>query len=53
MEKINYNAKYKIVIYAYDKLSDSIAVLNPYIFTYSEPTFSEENNLVMNNDEKL
>ena len=51
LEKINYNAKYKIVIYAYDKLSDSIAVLNPYIFTYSEPTFSEENNLVMNNDE--
>ena len=51
IEKINYNAKYKIVIYAYDKLSDSIAVLNPYIFTYSEPTFSEENNLVMNNDE--
>ncbi len=54
LDRINYNVKYKIVIYAYDKLGDSVAVLNPYVFTYSEPTFSDENDLIMNDkDYKL
>lgn len=54
LDRIKYNVKYKIVIYAYDKLGDSVAVLNPYVFTYTEPTFSDENDLIMNDkDYKL
>ena len=51
LDKINYDSKYKIVIYAYDKLGDSIGVLNPYIFTYTEPTFSDENSLILKDNE--
>lgn len=47
LKDIEYNSKYKIVIYAYDKLGDSIGVVNPYIFTYTEPTFDYSNNLVL------
>lgn len=47
---VEYDKKYKIVIYAYDKLGDSIAVNNPYTFKYLEPTFSKKNDLILDND---
>ncbi len=51
LNRIEYDSKYKMVIYAYDKLGDSISVVNPYTFTYTEPTFSSDNSLVLNDDE--
>ena len=39
MPNLKYDSKYKMLIYAYDKLGASIAVKNPYEFTYTEPTF--------------
>ncbi len=50
-EGIKYDETYKLVIYAYDEVNDSIAINNPYSFKYSEPTFSKENKLVLDNDE--
>ena len=47
---VDYDGEYKIIIYAYDKLGESIAVNNPYIFKYSEPTFSKENDLILDNN---
>ena len=51
MPNLKYDNKYKMLIYAYDKLGASIAVKNPYEFTYTEPTFSKDNNLVLENNE--
>lgn len=51
LKNIKYNQKYKLVVFAYDKLGDSISVNNPYTFTYTEPTFSGDNNLVLTNNE--
>lgn len=51
MPNLKYDSKYKMLIYAYDKLGASIAVKNPYEFTYTEPTFSKDNNLVLENNE--
>ena len=51
LDKIQYNEKYKIVIFAYDDLGNSVSVKNPYEFTYTEPTFSNLNNLVLDNNE--
>jgi hypothetical protein len=48
---IEYNHKYKLVVFAYDSLGDSISVKNPYTFTYTEPTFSENNNLIFTNNQ--
>ena len=47
LSMIEYEAEYKIVVYAYDKLGESLSVNNPYTFTYSEPTFDSQNNLVI------
>ena len=47
LEKIKYDQKYKLVVFAYDKLNDSISVNNPYTFVYSEPTFSKNNDLIL------
>lgn len=44
---IEYNKKYKMIILAYDNLGDSISVNNPYSFTYTDPTFNKENDLVL------
>ena len=49
-EKTIAKGKY-IVIYAYDKNGKSISVKNPYEFTYTEPSFSKDNNLVLDNNE--
>ena len=51
MPNLKYDNKYKTLIYAYDKLGASITVKNPYEFTYTEPTFSKDNNLVLENNE--
>ena len=51
MPNLKYDSKYKMLIYAYDKFGASIAVKNPYEFTYTEPTFSKDNNLVLENNE--
>lgn len=51
LEMIKYNEEYKIVIYAYDKLGDSISNNNPYAFTYLEPTFSLENDIILVDNE--
>lgn len=51
MSNLRYDEKYKMLIFAYDKLGASITVKNPYEFTYTEPTFSKENNLVLENNE--
>ncbi len=47
LKNIKYNQEYMLVIFAYDELDDSITVKNPYVFTYHEPTFSNNNNLVL------
>lgn len=51
LNNIKYDQKYKMVIYAYDKVGDSISVNNPYTFKYTEPTFSNQNELIMTNDQ--
>ena len=50
LAKAEFNASYKIVVYAYDELGDSVAVNNPYTFKYIEPTFSALNSLVLTNE---
>lgn len=50
LPNIEYDQKYKLVVYAYDETGQSISVNNPYEFTYREPTFSKDNNLVLTND---
>lgn len=49
LDNIKFNQTYKIVVFAYDENGNSISVNNPYVFTYSEPTFSEDNSLVLDN----
>jgi N-acetylmuramoyl-L-alanine amidase len=51
LSNIEYNQKYKLVVFAFNKLGDSISVNNPYSFRYTEPTFSKDNNLVLTNNE--
>ena len=51
LNNLNYDERYKLVIYAYDKNGDSISVKNPYEFTYTEPSFNKDNNLVLDNNE--
>lgn len=51
LNNLKYDEKYKLVIYAYDKNGDSISVKNPYEFTYTEPSFNKDNNLVLDNNE--
>lgn len=51
LNNLKYDEKYKLVIYAYDKNGESISVKNPYEFTYTEPSFSKDNNLVLDNNE--
>ena len=50
LPNIEYDQKYKLVVYAYDETGQSISVNNPYEFTYRELTFSKDNNLVLTND---
>ncbi len=51
LEMLEYNEQYKMIVYAYDKLENSIAVDNPYTFTYNDPTFSLDNDLVLKDNE--
>lgn len=51
LNNLKYDEKYKLVVYAYDKNGESISVKNPYEFTYTEPSFSKDNNLVLDNNE--
>lgn len=51
LNMLDYNSEYKLVIYAYDKLGESISVNNPYKFKYTEPTFSKDNDFILKNDE--
>lgn len=51
LNNLRYDEKYKLVIYAYDKNGESISVKNPYEFTYTEPSFSKDNNLVLDDNE--
>lgn len=51
LNNLNYDERYKLVIYAYDKNGDSISAKNPYEFTYTEPSFNKDNNLVLDNNE--
>ena len=51
LNNLRYDEKYKLVIYAYDKNGESISVKNPYEFTYTEPSFNKDNNLVLDNNE--
>lgn len=51
LTNIEYDKKYKIMVYAYDKLGNSSVINNPYEFIYVEPTFSSKNDLVLNNNQ--
>ena len=51
LPNITYDSKYKLVIYANGTHGDTMTVSNPYTFTYTEPTFSKDNNLVLTNNE--
>ncbi len=51
LDMLQFDSEYRIVIYAYDDKDNSISVNNPYTFLYTEPTFSFENDIVLNNEE--
>lgn len=51
LNMLQYDSEYRIVIYAYDKENNSKSVNNPYTFTYTEPTFSLESDLILNDEE--
>ena len=51
LNMLEYKSEYRLVVYAYDKLGESLSVNNPYKFTYTEPTFSNDNDFILKNDE--
>jgi len=51
LNNIVYDNEYRLVIYAYNELGESIEVNNPYTFTYNEPTFNKNNTLLLTNNE--
>jgi len=52
VDNLEYNGEYKLIVYAYDGLGESLAVNNPYKFKYNEPTFSATNSLILHDDEE-
>lgn len=51
LDNLKYDEKYKLIIYAYDQNETSVTVRNPYEFTYTSPSFSKDNNLVLDNNQ--
>lgn len=50
LENLEYNSKYKITVIAYDNKGNSLEINEPYTFTWTEPSFSTENNLVLDQE---
>jgi N-acetylmuramoyl-L-alanine amidase len=48
---LEYDMEYTIIIYAINELGESVSVNNPFVFTYNEPSFSQENSLVLRDEE--
>lgn len=53
IDSLNYDMKYKLMVYAYDSLGNSCSCKNPYEFIYVEPTFDISNDLVVSNSDKV
>lgn len=53
IDSLNYDMKYKLMVYAYDDLGNSSSCKNPYEFIYVEPTFDISNDLVVNGDKVI
>ena len=50
LNNLEYNSKYEITVIAYDNKGNSLEINEPYTFTWTEPSFSTENNLVLDQD---
>ncbi len=49
-DALEYNSKYKITVIAYDNKGNSLEINEPYDFTWTEPSFSKDNNLVLDQE---
>lgn len=50
LNNLEYNSKYKITVIAYDNKGNSLEINDPYSFIWTEPSFSQDNNLVLDNE---
>ena len=51
LNEVENNKEYKIVIYAYNDKNEYTIVNNPYMFTYLEPTFNKNNEIIFKDNE--
>lgn len=51
LTNLKYNEEYSLMVYAYDKLGDYRPCEKEYKFVFDEPTFDEEANLILNDDD--
>ena len=51
LKRIQTDKTYQIIVIAYNKAGLNITAENPYTFTYNEPTFNQNNSILLNNDE--
>ena len=47
LTNLEYNSKYEITVIAYDNKGNSLEINEPHSFIWTEPSFSQDNNLVL------
>jgi len=47
LTNLEYNSKYEITVIAYDNRGNSLEINEPHSFIWTEPSFSQDNNLVL------
>lgn len=51
LENLEYGMTYSVMVYAYDRYGDVEPCEKEYLFTWDEPTFNNEQSLVLNNED--
>lgn len=50
LKNLEYNSEYEITVIAYDNKGNSLEINNPYSFIWTEPSFAQDNNLVLDSN---
>lgn len=51
LSNLEYNSKYEITVIAYDNKGNSLEINDPFTFVWTEPSFDEGNNIVLDGSE--